>query len=641
MAKDKKSSFLEMLGNAGNETAQRISNAGMALLDGIADASPIVGMPVQALLNTKGYQDRELRREANKQALIAEQVRLKEYMEGAPSRKKARAASDMQADEYMGDAPLRQSKDEAASAVAARAKLLAQEDMSPEAVKARSRQQEAQTLSAERAKMLAHEDMSPDAVNTRKQQRDAEYSRAKLAEEIADQTYMNSRSAVLAKNLETDLAKNPEYSMLSFAERKDFAKSPRTQALIESKFYLEEIMKISGKDPEAFKRMDRTLKRMGWSLVDGEDGIKYLDMGGNGRMPATKEGIEHVQKVLGNSAKEELFTRARISDSSSLGDPALRSIAQRTRELMPFNNNDATASNHMVEAIFNQSTEEEKGWHMFSQAIKDYNNSGLPPQAKMAGIQKCLPFLKQLGYAVDFDPKNPDPSTARIYDIKNKKNISFGEFAEVCKKNDTLSATFDNHFRNAGVKYEQMQKKALLKQMKDADKNLFDGEKPRSKAFESYRQGNISEYTELNRRKSEKLEEAFEAFSTENADIIVGIPRTPTEDDLENLRAVDLSWKKTLEDHGLDPSKLPSPVQDEIYRLELPALYKQREALASSPDFKGRETPLKAVAQYAAGGLLRQSNRRAISSKIQLTEIENKIKVRESALKKNAAVSEK
>ena len=207
--------------------------------------------------------------------------------------------------------------------------------------------------------MAADEYTSPDSVNTRKQQLDAENSRARLAEEVADQTYMNQRTAELVKGLQQELATNPAYAMMSFEEQKSFSSSPRTKALVESKYYLEEIMKIAGKDSQAFNRMARSLQSMGWSLVDGEGGVKYLDMG-EWNASCNKRRDSIYSKIVSQSAMEELNTRARISDSSTLGDPALRSIAQRTRELMPFNNNDATASSRMVEEIFNQSTEEEK-----------------------------------------------------------------------------------------------------------------------------------------------------------------------------------------------------------------------------------------------------------------------------------------
>lgn len=625
MAENKKSSFLELLGDAGKGIAERVGDSGVALFDAVAEQNPIVGRPVQALLNTQGYQDRETERQIRKEALLAERLRNQEYVQNASSREKGVKAQDLHNDEFIEGASSR--------AKGRKAQDL-QADEFVQNASGRNAQREADKAVAGQRKMAADEYTSPDSVNTRKQQLDAENSRARLAEEVADQTYMNQRTAELVKGLQQELATNPAYAMMSFEEQKSFSSSPRTKALVESKYYLEEIMKIAGKDSQAFNRMARSLQSMGWSLVDGEDGVKYLDMGGNGMLPATREGIQSIQKIVSQSAMEELNTRARISDSSTLGDPALRSIARRTRELMPFNNNDATASSRMVEGIFNQAGEEEKGWHIFNQAIKDYNDSGLPPQAKMAGIQKCLPFVRQLGYAVDFDPKNPDPSTARIYDIKNKKNISFGEFAEVCKQNDTLSTTFDNHFRNAGVKYEQMQKQALLKSMKEANPDKqgdSDEEEQESKAFNSYRRENIDQYTTLTGRESEKLKEAYQTFKAENHDLLSSLSgKDITKEDLDTLKVIDLSWTKVLKDSGLDPSKLPSPVKEEISRIELPDLYKQREGLQSSPELKARDSKAQWVLKYLQGGLVNPSNCKAIADKIKLSGVENKIKDRES-----------
>ena len=80
---------------------------GVALFDAVAEQNPIVGRPVQALLNTQGYQDRETERQIRKEALLAERLRNQEYVQNASSREKGVKAQDLHNDEFIEGASSR------------------------------------------------------------------------------------------------------------------------------------------------------------------------------------------------------------------------------------------------------------------------------------------------------------------------------------------------------------------------------------------------------------------------------------------------------------------------------------------------------------------------------------------------------
>ena len=547
---------------------------GEGLIDGLAQANPIIGRPLQAAFNTEEYQDKQLRRQAAKEALIASRQRNEEWQKSAPLREKQRRAEEMKADEYTAGAADR------------------------EAERKHRRMQLAEYAAGAPVRQMQRDEYLRDAP-VREAQSAASLARASLAAEQADTNFKQARCAALRDGLKKDLAQNPAFGTMSFAEQDDFCNSPRVQTMIEAKFYLGEIQAIAQNDQGAFGRMDRALRRQGWSLVDGKDGIKYLDMGERGKIPATKEAMDALNKQITSAALEELNTRSLIADASTMGNPAKRSIASRTKALMPYNGNDATSSLRMVEGIFNNASEEEKGWHLFHQAISDYQSSGLPTAAKMDGLAACMPFLQKMGYAIEgLDPKKPNVEAVTVIDLKNKTRMSFSEFAERCKENDKLGSRLDETIASArksavardkeifAREVSETQQALRLKQLnaptksgkgKGDDwfggKDKENGDKSSSDVSSLHSIYGKEDSEKLSKKQREGLNDAIHAFNDELISVAQKYgKRTRRELPDEALTELENYWSEKMKDLGLDPSVYYSPVNSMIRQRSIKSL---------------------------------------------------------------------
>ena len=534
---------------------------GEGLIDGLAQANPIIGRPLQAAFNTEEYQDKQLRRQAAKEALIASRQRNEEWQKSAPLREKQRRAEEMKADEYTAGAADR------------------------EAERKHRRMQLAEYAAGAPVRQMQRDEYLRDAP-VREAQSAASLARASLAAEQADTNFKQGRCAALRDGLKKDLAQNPAFGTMSFAEQDDFCNSPRVQTMIEAKFYLGEIQAIAQNDQGAFGRMDRALRRQGWSLVDGEDGIKYLDMGERGKIPATKEAMDALNRQITSAALEELNTRSLIADASTMGNPAKRSIASRTKALMPYNGNDATSSLRMVEGIFNNASEEEKGWHLFHQAISDYQSSGLPTAAKMDGLAACMPFLQKMGYAIEgLDPKKPNVEAVTVIDLKNKTRMSFSEFAERCKENDKLGSRLDarigqaqwgylmqqsgKQFANASVR-GTMPKGGSGKKGKETPEEKPDPDAVTHKDLSSEFGDEYNALPEKNRAKVIKAKQEWDA----DRDAVLkkfGVSSVSELPD-EALQTLENSWNIMIDKAGLSSKKFYSPVNSMIRQRSIKSL---------------------------------------------------------------------
>lgn len=433
---ENKSAFLDILARGGE-----------GMIDGLAKSSPILGGALQAIANTDEYQARQLERQTaiqrNKEflqdAAFREDMKRRqmeeneEWRANAAGREDARRQEQEQRDEWRSRKGTREAADNAALKV------------------------------AQAEGMKADEYMSPEAQAARKTANETAAAQNRLKLDLMDQQKFEERLGGMRKNLENELANNPMYSMMTFNERNAFLDSPAVRNMLEASGYMEDIMSMAGGDKDAFDRLDRALNRQGWDLKQGEDGIMYLDMGYGNMLPATKESIEAINKQVHDAALEELNARSSISMTASMGDPARRNIAKYANALMPYNNNSAAASLKAVQAVYNDASDEQKTWTFFNQALQDYTDPLLPTSAKMGGLQRCLPFLQQLGWAVEgFDEKNPGMDSVVL---KNGKQIlSFSQFADLCKSKDTISAQLDGMVER---NQRQFGRDAILEAMKN------------------------------------------------------------------------------------------------------------------------------------------------------------------------------
>ncbi len=249
------------------------SRVGEGVVDGLAETRPLIGRPLQYGLNAAGFNTEGYQDRQDQRA----------------ARKEALLAARKRNEEWDANAPLREKQRRA------------------EEIKADEYAADAPLREAQRNEQL----------------------------ELLDAKRKNMHVAQFNDLLDKELAGNPQFQGLNFSERQDYIRSPEVQAMMEAKYYTGEIMGIAKNDKDAFDRMDRLLRQKGWSLVDGEDGIKYLDMGKLGRIPATKEAIDAINQKAAQGALEELNARANLSTAACLGDPGKAAISRYVKAVMP------------------------------------------------------------------------------------------------------------------------------------------------------------------------------------------------------------------------------------------------------------------------------------------------------------------
>ncbi len=517
------------------ENKSLLARAAEGAIDGFARKSPMLGGALQAAVNTDEYKAKQSAQEAQR---LNNQVAIDE-------------AKFRLSDDYRN---------------------------------ARSAQLQADTETANTKAMLANEERSDLAIQERttgRQAKIAQNNRVAKANELdmdaMDDQQHAARIGNQQKNLENELSNNPMYGMMTFDEKRAFMQSPAIRNMLDASVYMEDITSMASGDKNAFGRLDRALNRQGWDLKQGEDGIMYLDMGNGNVIPATRESIDGINQMIHNAALEELQARSDISMTASLGNPARRNQAKYANALMPYNNNSAAQSVRSVQSVYNNATDEQKTWTFFNQAIQDWADPTVPTSSKMAEFQACVPFLQQLGYAVEgFDEKNPSMDSVML---KNGKQIlSFSQFADLCKANDVISAQLDDMVaRNARQFGREQMVKAIQNEKDTAKAVKGEEETPEDRMTKTFDEikGDLARQFKIDfRALSDEQQDAVAmsyykiklSLTDYFADESVGSVSELSDD---TLKKIDMKWKQMMEEAGIksgDPIYNNSPVQDEISR---------------------------------------------------------------------------
>ena len=294
--------------------------------------------------------------------------------------------------------------------------------------------------------------------------RQAELASQQNAIYAADEAYLTAQFGQYSENLRRELMQNPAYTNMSISEMDNMLKSPEVVAKIEAKYFMDQLQfHVAKGDQQAIERLDRLITNRGWNIVDGDDGIKYLDMGENGTLPITRESIDLINRQIDQAALNEINARNDLANYATLGNPVKRSIAGYATRMLPYTNNSMYKAKQFIENEFNNASEAEKGYLMFNRALTDYYSSDVPSAGKIQELVACMPFLEKMGYAIDgFDGKNFNSETIRVIDLNNGGNMSFCEFAQVCREKDTLSRKMDNRIAYMAMDYAKANKQQLL-----------------------------------------------------------------------------------------------------------------------------------------------------------------------------------
>ncbi len=495
------------------------SRVGEGVVDGLAETRPLIGRPLQYGLNAAGFNTEGYQDRQDQRA----------------ARKEALLAARKRNEEWDANAPLREKQRRA------------------EEIKADEYAADAPLREAQRNEQL----------------------------ELLDAKRKNMHVAQFNDLLDKELAGNPQFQGLNFSERQDYIRSPEVQAMMEAKYYTGEIMGIAKNDKDAFDRMDRLLRQKGWSLVDGEDGIKYLDMGKLGRIPATKEAIDAINQKAAQGALEELNARANLSTAACLGDPGKAAISRYVKAVMPYNQGSAAISTRMIKSVYDSATEQEKGYHLFNQAFIDYRNPNLPMDARLAGLAKCQPFLQKMGFSMEgLDPKNPDIDKLTFIDLRGQEpvRLTTAQFENLLKQNDTLGMRLETRVAQVRDSYRQQAGIQLRNEIRDAANNLKSGagkKKQENKPGETdpdqqrYNEelaaafGN--QYRKLPDGKRSKLQGIYREYESDR-NLVLKRYNVQNVNDLpdEGLQELNDSWNIMVEQAGIPSKTYHSPVKNVI-----------------------------------------------------------------------------
>lgn len=389
------------------------------LVDGAAERYPVPGRAFQAAFNTAGYQDKEMRRESAKEALLAQRMRNSEYAAGAEARAQERENQLTAAKEWAS-----------------------QGDVRAQEVKARS------------SKAALAEAQAKAGLESLPQAKATEAARMRFAQAQADNRYWDEKKAGLLRDMRAELSKNPMFTSMTYSEQEDWLKNEGA-GVIDAKMREGDIHAIGNGDKEMFERYDRLFRGRGWKLIDGENGEKVLDMGNGVKVPATPETWEQAKGSINQKAAEALQVHANMSYAGTRGDPVKRAIASNVRALRPYNNGDMTGSYKAVQGWVSDSSEEEKTWFMFHQGLKDFRDSGVPMADKLEELGRCQQFLGKVGFTMEgLDLKNPNPESATFLELSTGRRMNFSEFEKFVESKDSLGTRIER--RIAGEQWRSV-----------------------------------------------------------------------------------------------------------------------------------------------------------------------------------------
>lgn len=565
---EKKSGFMDILAR-GAEGA----------VDGLARSYPILGGALQAAVNTDEYQAQQLQKQVATQ-------KAKDYLAQSAYLNDQLQYEQEQRDEWRGRKGTRDVVDAATRKSAEADAMKSDEYMSAR---------------AQAARMSGYD---ATAEENRLRSDTARYER-----DLLDQQQFSERVNGKRDALSSELSNSPYFMNLSFDEQKAYLNSPDVQNMLDASVYLDDIQGVASGDKEAYGRLERSLARQGWDLVDGENGMKYLDMGNGTRIAATPENISKINEMVKASAFEELQARNEISLAATLGNPAQSNISKYAKALMPYNNNSAARSLKQVQSIYANASPEQKTWTFFNQALQDYNDLTLPMSARLAGLEKCLPGVAQLGYTVEgFDPKNPDISSVVLKKKGETSGISLAQFADMCKGNDTISAQLDDMVARNQLTFGKAALIEAVKNVKDTGKDVSEKETSSEESIspDEQRRNELldkaadvfgAQFDYLDDDGREMAAEALDLFERAMQRMLKkrGIKISKDEKftwGFEDLKDLNAEWDKLkdLNRFGGQLDDLPFPLQEEfdVARKERDA-YKGRRKARNEAEAKERE----------------------------------------------------
>ncbi len=535
--------------------------AGEGAIDGLANsrsvAGGLLGGALQSGFETSGYRDREAERQLRDRKMRLMDNQMAEMEADKPLRDAERERALMEHEEWKGAAPDRE--------LDRSVQRMANEETIAGAP-TRAAQREAARVVAEQTAASAP----------------LMESERRMAIMENDSQYRKQMLERGERGLDAQMANNPLRGQFTDAEWKAAKQSPAVQAMLEGQYYLNELMLIGQRDPAAQGRMEREIAAMGWE-VTFENGVPVLDMGEYGRVAGTPEEIGKLQRQIGERAAGELQTRGQFALNNTIIEPLGSIIRSRAEEAAPYYGNDYTATIKDFDGLMRGMSPDTQVHMVMNHLVKLWKNPNVPHDVKLAQAEKGLPFLSQIGKRIEFqDPKNPDLSTAVMYDLVNNRRYIGSEIEDYFEQMDEGGRMLDRMAKQKREAFEQAAQEKVMEQIRALNEAANTPEAQQRAKEEEERQRREQtqqdlhetyrgEFVNLPVKEQQKLGNAWNAF-IEDAQLYAIDEST---DDLEVLRELEENWRKLADREGFSPERFYSPVNNRILQLELDELQEQ------------------------------------------------------------------
>jgi hypothetical protein len=400
--------------------------------------------------------------------------------------------------------------------------------------------------------------------------------------------YFLSEGIKKAKNEALEqFALNPSFGMLNTDERTRFENSTQFQHLAEFMFYGNDFQDAyNSKNENEMARIARLASLDGYEIAKNDKGEYTLS--GNGRsIVINDENRAKVGKYLAANAAKEYAAILETSQKSTYARADRKIVADFSNKLVDVSQNKSLAAQlALVKKEIKAMPQGMKNTMLLRQILDDQLSSDLSDEEKIMEAQtavisspEMLSLLEQEG--IRFTPgMDMAVVNGTFYDEKTKQSYNAYEMQQVLAERDKGRQYLEKLVANENQKTLALQAAAERKAKIDAvrllnQKNAGDNteakggeEQSKNKLPDWYKRNNAESYTDLSSEQQLQLGNIYERFKNSNSFLFKDLPSNPTEKDLDKLRLLDRSWQKLLKDEKLSPEKFPSPVKEEIDRLE-------------------------------------------------------------------------
>jgi hypothetical protein len=383
---------------------------------------------------------------------------------------------------------------------------------------------------------------------------------------------------------------NPSYGLLNSEEKTAFDNSVQMQKLSEFVFFGNEFQNAyNSKDEKQMERLSRMAAKDGLSFTQNEKG-EWILAGNNYKVVINDENRAAVGNFLAKNAAKEYAAILETSQKSTYARADRKLHAEYAKQLVNTSNDKSLASNlALVKKEIGAMPQSWKNTMLLRQIIDDAASSKLTDSEKMQEAQmaimaspEAISLLEQEGFSYSMPPDALSLKDVMFYDQKTERHLNFNEMQDVLHERDEGRNYLDNLVKTKGQERLALEQEARRKQELHAIRLLNQGQNQRRNQSEEtaptdenknklpdwYKRNNAENYTDLSSEQQLQLGNIYERFKNSNSFLFKDLPSNPTEKDLDKLRLLDMSWQKLLKDEKLSPEKFPSPVKEEIDRLE-------------------------------------------------------------------------